>query len=76
MIEPNNCYNMDCLVGMEEMQKQGIIADWCITDPPYGIGADKQAFNRNGEIDGKAKNRIYKKDMWDTSKIGGSTLAL
>lgn len=37
-IERNHVYNMDCLIGMRQMQQQGIKADWCITDPPYGIG--------------------------------------
>ena len=41
MIEINNCYNCDCKQGMEEMISQGLIADWCITDPPYGIEAGK-----------------------------------
>lgn len=27
MIEIDNCYNMDCLDGMRQMQAQGIIAD-------------------------------------------------
>jgi hypothetical protein len=34
IIEPNNCYNIDCKIGMKLMQEQGLTADWCITDPP------------------------------------------
>lgn len=40
--EIDNCYNVDCLYGMRLMKEQGLKADWCITDPPYGIGIDKQ----------------------------------
>lgn len=39
-LEINKIYNMDCLDGMRLMKEQGIKADWCITDPPYGIGED------------------------------------
>lgn len=38
----NVVYNCDCLELMKEMVKQGIIVDWLITDPPYGIGVDGQ----------------------------------
>lgn len=41
-IEFNKVYNMDCLDLMKEMVKQGIVVDWLITDPPYGIGIDGQ----------------------------------
>lgn len=37
-IELNTVYNCDCLELMKEMLKWGIVADWLITDPPYGIG--------------------------------------
>lgn len=33
-IEINNCYNIDCKIGMELMLAQGMKADWIITDPP------------------------------------------
>ena len=36
----NIVYNCDCIELMKEMEKQGIVADWLITDPPYGIGED------------------------------------
>lgn len=35
-IEINNCYNIDCLVGMRLMKEQGIKADMLLTDIPYG----------------------------------------
>lgn len=41
-IKPNNCYLLDCKIGMQLMKEQGLKADWCITDPPYGIGIDHQ----------------------------------
>ena len=47
IIEPNNCYNIDCEIGMKLMQTQGLKADWCITDPPYGIGIDGQKLSIN-----------------------------
>ena len=37
LIKENSCYNMDCEVGMKLMKEQGLKADWCITDPPYGL---------------------------------------
>lgn len=41
-IKENTIYNCDCMEVMKAMQEQGIVADWCITDPPYGIGIDGQ----------------------------------
>lgn len=35
-IELNKVYNMDCIDLMQEMEKQGIIADCLLTDIPYG----------------------------------------
>ena len=73
IIEPNNCYNMDCEVGMKLMQEQGLKADWCITDPPYGIGYDKQANNVGGTQNGNslAPKREYANKGWDNIRIGG-----
>lgn len=48
MIEINNCYNCDCKQGMEEMLSQGLIADWCITDPPYGINIGEMSYSNSG----------------------------
>lgn len=74
-IEVNNCYNIDCKIGMELMLEQGIKADWVITDPPYGIGADKKraeaAKYKNGQA--KAQNRDYGYFAWDSERIGGGT---
>ena len=33
----DNCYNMDCLEGMQLMKEQGIKADMLLTDIPYGV---------------------------------------
>lgn len=72
-IEINNCYNIDCKLGMQLMKEQGLKADWCITDPPYGIGAVEQRTDKNGIIMGhgnhKAQCRTYKKANWDDEKI-------
>lgn len=63
-IEINKVYNIDCLDLMREMERQGIVADWLITDPPYGIGIDG---NIGGAIRAKLNNYI-KKD-WDKQRI-------
>lgn len=55
-IELNTVYNCDCLELMKEMVKRGIVVDWLITDPPYGIGEKKIIGGR-----GICKNRIYTK---------------
>lgn len=70
-IEPNNCYNMDCKIGMQLMKEQGIKADWCITDVPYGIGIEKMSFTKSGaKVIGKAKRRDYRSTgKWDSEKI-------
>ena len=49
-IEINKVYNIDCLDLMKEMVRGGVLADWLITDPPYGIGIEKMAFT-NGKTD-------------------------
>ena len=64
-IEPNNCYCMDCKIGMQLMKEQGIKADWCITDPPYGIGYTKMT--KGG--DKLAKRRDYGNKSWDNERV-------
>lgn len=70
-IEINNCYNMDCKIGMQLMKEQGIKADWCITDPPYGIGIEKMSFTKSGAI--KTKKAVRKDytstGKWDSERI-------
>ena len=63
IIEPNNCYNIDCEVGMELMQEQGLKADWCITDPPYGIGIDGQKLSINKNP--KHNRKEFEHKGWD-----------
>ena len=76
IIEPNNCYNMDCEIGMRLMKEQGLKADWCITDPPYGIGIEKMNFTQSGaKIIGKATRKDYSNiGDWDSERIGGAYL--
>lgn len=74
IIVPNNCYNMACEVGMKLMQEQGLKADWCITDPPYGIGIEKMSFTHGGDkiYNSKAKRNDYSSiGKWDSKRIGG-----
>ena len=70
-IEIDNCYNMDCRQGMMQMQAQGLKADWCVADPPYGIRADKQMCKRNGERYGKGLTacKIYNNAGWDNERV-------
>lgn len=35
-IQPNNCYNINCMEGMKLMKEQGVKADCLLTDLPYG----------------------------------------
>lgn len=73
-IEINKVYNMDCLDLMCEMERQGIVADWLIADPPYGIGIEKMSFTQSGAVkcgNALAKRRDYSKTgKWDSAKIG------
>ena len=73
-IEIDKCYNMDCNVGMKLMQEQGLIADWCITDVPYGIGAVMDRVKSNGTQYGKAqaKKGVYEMKAWDDTRLGGA----
>ena len=77
-LEINNCYNMDCADGMRLMKEQGIKADWCITDPPYGIEIEKMGFVKSGDkVIGKARRKDYTTTGdWDKQKIGGGTSTL
>ena len=65
-IKENTIYNCDCLELMREMEKQGIVADWLITDPPYGIGADGVKQQKNNKNPKHNRKGFEKKD-WDNS---------
>lgn len=64
----NIVYNCDCLELMKEMDKQGIVVDWLITDPPYGINAggvcDMSSISDTG-----IKRGCYTKKDWDSKRI-------
>lgn len=71
-IEFNKVYNMDCLDLMKEMIKQGIVVDWCITDPPYGIGVGSMPYTNGVAMVGNAlaKRRDYSQTgEWDNQRI-------
>lgn len=63
-IEVDKIYNCDCIDVMKSMQEQGIVADWCITDPPYGIGYTDMTGGGNG-----VAKRIKYDKTWDDKKI-------
>lgn len=71
-VEINKIYNMDCLDGMRLMKEQGIKTDWCITDPPYGIGEDgKKNWSRGNTTTAKAKAAptLFTPKDWDKKRI-------
>lgn len=74
-LEFNKIYNMDCLDGMRLMKEQGIIADWCITDPPYGIGEDGGSNHNRGNTGNHtsavAAPTLFTPKDWDKERIGG-----
>ena len=59
-IKENTVYNCDCIELMKEMVKQGIVVDWLIADPPYGIDVSNLTyFNPDTTKGGKAKATLY-----------------
>lgn len=70
-LELNKVYNMDCLDLMREMVRGGVVADWLITDVPYGIGIEKMSFTQSGAKKvGKARRRDYTSiGKWDSERI-------
>lgn len=71
-IKENTVYNCDCLEIMQEMANKGIKADWCITDPPYGIGVGSLPYTNGVAMAGKAlaKRKDYSNTgNWDNKRI-------
>lgn len=71
-IKENEVYNCDCLDLMREMVEQGIVADWLITDPPYGIGIGNMGYtNGKKHIKGAATSRrdYSKMGYWDNQRL-------
>lgn len=70
-IEFNKVYNMDCLDLMREMVEQGIVVDWLIADPPYGIDYATASAKVGGDQYGNAKTskRCYESKDWDKERI-------
>lgn len=69
-IKLDTVYNCDCMELMEEMRRGGVIADWLITDPPYGIKAGgvgaKNYIEKNR---GKCSRGAYKEALWDNHRL-------
>lgn len=71
LLQENTIYNCDCIDLLREMARGGVKADWCITDPPYGISIEKMNFTKSGAIKiGKATRRDYSDTTnWDSERI-------
>lgn len=82
MINKDTCYLQDCIAGMLDMQKSGIMADLILTDPPYGqrwrlpsttpnnyFGLDCIQNDENCDIIAEALPHMY-----DVLKPGGELL--
>lgn len=61
MIELNKIYNEDCLETMKRMEDKSV--DLVLTDPPYGIKADKGV----GGF-GSSKTDNHYEDNWDSER--------
>jgi len=70
-IKQNTVYNCDCLELMKEMQAQGIVADWVIADPPYGLSYASDVAKGNGTQYGKgaAPKKTYAEKAWDNARL-------
>lgn len=70
-IEIDKVYNCDCLDLMREMIRREVKADWCITDPPYGINYAAMASKGNGTQYGAsaAPRNVYAEKNWDNQRI-------
>lgn len=70
-IEIDKVYNCDCLDLMREMIRGGVKADWCITDPPYGINYTAMVSKGNGTQYGVAvtPKNVYAEKKWDNQRI-------
>ena len=77
-IEIDSVYNIDCVDGMRLMKEQGLVADWCIADPPYGIGVGSQTYAKGIAIagNGLAKRRDYSGTNWDSQRLDKSVIDL
>ena len=70
-LEFNKVYNIDCIDLMKEMVRGGVVADWVIADPPYGIGIDNMPFTQSGaKVIGKATRKDYTSiGQWDSQRL-------
>ena len=59
--------NADCMDILRELPDKSV--DLVLTDPPYGIGADKMLAKKSGRTDGKAKAKctFFENKGWDKS---------
>ena len=66
MIELNKIYNMDCIKGMQEIEKESI--NLILTDPPYNISNNTKIVRDGGKF-GKAKTIDMDFGDWDKEAI-------
>lgn len=82
MLKINQIYNMNCLIGIQQMLEQNMQVDLIVTDPPYFIkstragGKSELARSIQPMNDQLAQNRltvgideVYLKAMWDVMKV-------
>jgi len=65
MLELNQLYNMDCVQGMQLFPDKYF--DLAVVDPPYGIGTDKDAYEKSGTVYGNARRGMYSLKNWDSA---------
>lgn len=64
-IKIDKIYRCDCIDLMSEMLREGITADYVITDPPYGIGEDGL---KNHSRSGLAEATKFMPKKWDRER--------
>lgn len=74
MLEINKVYNCDCIDLMRAMKQQGIVADWLIADPPYGINIGHTGFykavptKKHGAAKAMQRNYVGLAE-WDNARL-------
>ena len=61
----NNIYNMDCRIGLNQMEEESV--DLLLTDPPFGISFDRMGtqYNRKQKNLGKLYTEVPQEEYYD-----------